>query len=225
MIAGSESGQFLVVVNDGFNSWSDTVGGLAVAGNPPSLLLGEPIDGSTYRGNAKVPFTAWASDREDGSIPFSQVSWVSSLDGVLDTSSDLGVYASDLTLGVHRITATVTDSDGNVTTSTVAITILADDASGPGTPVGHASGGEASPGPSPSASPSPEPSATSGTDETPVVEPSAGPEPSPSPSLAAAGSAEPGSGSWLWWFGLVVIVAAAIAGAWLWYRRRFVREP
>ncbi len=213
-IAGSDSGQFLVIANDGFNSSTDSVGGLEVAGNAPWLLIGDPIDGSSFAGDARIPFSAWVSDREDGAIPFDSISWASSLDGPIDTSAAGGVVASDLALGVHRITATVTDSDGNVTTASTTITITDDEATNTGNPVGGSSGGAT---PEPSVSPSSTVAPTPSPASTPASTVATTPTPQPSPTTVAVGSGGEGSALWLWVIGIVLLllIIAVLASAWL----------
>ncbi len=66
---------------------------------------------------------AWASVAEETkqSIEPSNVTWSSSIDGSLGTHADLVIAASDLSHGVHTITATATGPDGRKGSSSVKI--------------------------------------------------------------------------------------------------------
>ena len=87
-------------------------------------------------------------------------------------------------------------------TATATITILADEPSGPATPLGNGSGGGTTPEPNPSASPEPQPSPTPGVHRRPAW--SRAPLPSPVPRDGRRAD-EPGSGAWLWWIGLSIL--------------------
>ena len=58
-------------------------------------------------------------DAEDGSLGDEAYTWTSNLSGTLGTGGEL--WVSDLPTGTHRITLTVTDSDGDTGTDTVSI--------------------------------------------------------------------------------------------------------
>lgn len=95
-----------VIASDGFNSGSDTAGPIAVPTGGPSGFVAGP-DTVPQHGTHEITFHA--NDPEDG--PIANGSWASDLDG------DLGVAriisTRHLSLGVHHISVTVTDSDGN----------------------------------------------------------------------------------------------------------------
>ena len=95
--------------------------------NPPVVVITSPDDGDGIKAGETVDFEAIVSDIEDDEETLDIV-WESDIDGVLSTdgaSEDgtVGFSTDDLTPGEHAVTVTVTDSDGNVTTDTVVITV------------------------------------------------------------------------------------------------------
>ena len=85
---------------------------------PPTVSIGSPADGSVFLPGETVTLTGTGDDAEDGSLTAS-IAWTSDRDGFLGSGGSLAV--SSLSLGIHRITASVTDSDG--ISSAVAIDI------------------------------------------------------------------------------------------------------
>lgn len=74
------------------------------------MTISAPADGSTFTEGTSIAFTGTAAaDAEDGSLT-SLLSWTSSLNGSIGSG---GWFSkSDLSVGAHTITASVTDSDG-----------------------------------------------------------------------------------------------------------------
>ena len=68
-----------------------------------------------YRFPYSIILSAEAQDIEDGPLSGDSVVWTSSLDGALGTGSELVV--GELSPGLHQITVTATDSDGNQSTA------------------------------------------------------------------------------------------------------------
>ena len=96
-----------------------------------NVVINTPADNSTFLFGATINFTATATDPEDSAIigfddplPGNNLAWDSDLDGgIAANGNDINV--SNLSLGSHVITARASDSDGNVTTATVNVTITA----------------------------------------------------------------------------------------------------
>lgn len=89
----------------------------ALGSLPPSLRILSPARG-TFFVNTNFSFTSSAFDLEDGSL-IGAVQWRSNLDGALGR----GNITHALSPGTHVITASVTDSSGRTTTSTVRIVV------------------------------------------------------------------------------------------------------
>lgn len=83
---------------------------------PPALSLTSPASGSVFAAGDPISFVAAAADAEDGDLS-AAVAFGSDRDGPLGSGAP--VVRSDLSPGVHQISATVTDSAGN-TVSAIA---------------------------------------------------------------------------------------------------------
>jgi len=102
------------------------VGGQPV-GNAPTVSINQPPNNSLF--DASIPevisFDAVATDVEDDNIVLTaSISWSSSIDGGFGTGGSFTRTADQLSNGMHTITASVTDSDGNSDTSSVQIDIV-----------------------------------------------------------------------------------------------------
>ena len=96
-----------------------TVTILEAINTAPEISITSPTSGSEFLETDAVTLTATANDDEDGDLS-SSIEWSSSIAGQLGTGSNLSV---NLAIGVHTITAKVTDSDQaqSVTTTQVII--------------------------------------------------------------------------------------------------------
>jgi len=86
---------------------------------PPQVTITSPIEQS-LPGGEEVLFAGNASDAEDGDLS-GYIHWTSSRDGELDTGAEL--YLSDLSSGLHWITAQVIDSGGLIGSATISLQI------------------------------------------------------------------------------------------------------
>ena len=68
-----------------------------------------------------MTFTGTGTDPEDGALSGASLVWTSDLDGQFGTSGS--VTTSGLSIGVHTITLTVTDSNGGTDTDQITVTI------------------------------------------------------------------------------------------------------
>ena len=98
-----------------------TVNYSAVIGSAPTLDMLAPSSGSAFVQGEQITFSAVANDAEDGSLDAS-IEWASSINGSLGTGST--VLTTALNKGSHVITARVTDSNGNVISKALNLTIL-----------------------------------------------------------------------------------------------------
>ena len=116
-----ESGQATVSVEMSY-------GGQVVCA--PEVILIGPAEGQTYSGDEVVTVVATATDDEQ-SWDTLVASVISSRDGLIWTGNPAtsGAISADLpvmTEGVHALTLTIEDSDGNIDQATVSVEILPD---------------------------------------------------------------------------------------------------
>ena len=96
------------------------VGYVPVPNAAPVVTITAPSGGTSVTQGSPVTFTATATDPEDGNLS-AGVSWTSSLDGALGTGATL--TRSDLSVGTHTITASVTDSRGLRSSASLSLTV------------------------------------------------------------------------------------------------------
>ncbi len=108
-----------IAVSGGVLNAFAAVGGAPV-NTAPTVTISSPANGATFNTGASITFTGTATDTQDGTITAS-LSWTSSLQGAIGTG---GTFSrSDLVVGTHVITASVTDSGGLTGTATRTITV------------------------------------------------------------------------------------------------------
>jgi hypothetical protein len=91
-----------------------------VPGNAaPTVAISAPLNGQVFPLSVPVSFQGTANDAEDGSLT-AGLAWSSSLDGPLGTG---GSFTATPSLGVHTITASVTDSGGKTGSASVTIAV------------------------------------------------------------------------------------------------------
>jgi hypothetical protein len=96
---------------------------------PPSAIIQEPPHGSTVLAGTPVHMVGLGFDPEDGLLPDASLVWSSDLDGSLGTGPTLDVALSGPATcaegaRVHRVTLTVTDSDGNTASYQIAVQVV-----------------------------------------------------------------------------------------------------
>jgi hypothetical protein len=88
----------------------------------PVVSITAPVDGASATEGDSVVFAGSALDPQEGDVTASLL-WDSSLDGAI--GSGAGFATSALSVGVHTITATATDSQSNQGASSLVLTVLA----------------------------------------------------------------------------------------------------
>lgn len=121
-LPGSSTARIRVIASDGLRSTVATSAAFTLPNLAPTVEVHSPADGFIATGAQSIPLTATAADVEDGSLNGSVV-WSSNLDGQLGTGSSLVQRADLLSVGTHRITATVTDSAGAAGSAGVTIVV------------------------------------------------------------------------------------------------------
>lgn len=87
----------------------------------PTAVITSPASGFTVDEGTPVRFVGSATDPQDGTLGDAALAWSSSIDGALGTGSPLEVASPSV--GVHTITLTATDSDGNTGAASVSVLI------------------------------------------------------------------------------------------------------
>jgi subtilisin family serine protease len=93
---------------------------IRIANNAPTVTITAPANNSFSAFNSPVTFTGSANDTQDGNLSGSLV-WTSNLQGQIGTGASFS--RSDLIVGTHTITASVTDSGGLPGSAAVTLTI------------------------------------------------------------------------------------------------------
>ena len=109
------------VADSGGLSNSDSIAVVVNANSAPSVSIAAPANGSSFTEGSSIAFSGSANDAEDGTITTS-LSWSSNLDGALGNG---GAFSAVLSVGVHTITAMVTDSGGLGGSATITVTVNA----------------------------------------------------------------------------------------------------
>jgi hypothetical protein len=86
----------------------------------PSVSINSPVPGGNYVSGDAISFNGTASDPEDGDLT-ANLLWSSDLDGPIGSGGSFTL--STLSLGTHMITATVTDSEGDISSDQISITV------------------------------------------------------------------------------------------------------
>ena len=113
----------LTVIDDdgatGSDSVTITVNDTDPVNTAPSVTIDQPTDNAVFDSNDTIVLAATATDPEDGVIS-GDVAWTSDLDGDLGTGATL---STTLSIGVHILTASITDSGGSTASDSVTVTV------------------------------------------------------------------------------------------------------
>lgn len=119
-LPGSTQGRMRVIANDGFwTGQDDSDGVFTVANSAPWAAIRSPKPLAHASVGELVLLEGLATDLEDGPLADDRLSWSSDRDGFLGVGEELAVES--LTAGVHQITLTATDRNGQTAQATVTI--------------------------------------------------------------------------------------------------------
>lgn len=87
----------------------------------PTATVTKPASGSSFNAGASVELTGTATDPEDGVLSGASLVWTSDLDGLLGSGESVTV--DGLSIGVHTITLTATDSNGSLDVRAITVPV------------------------------------------------------------------------------------------------------
>jgi len=91
----------------------------------PVAVIQFPVNGMTYLQGETITFAGIATDIQDGSLTGASLVWTSSQDGQIGTGNTFS--RDDLSMGLHTITLTATNSYGTAASTSAVITISDND--------------------------------------------------------------------------------------------------
>jgi uncharacterized repeat protein (TIGR01451 family) len=122
MAAGSSQARIAVVASDGVNEGQGTSSAFTLAKKGPVATILAPSDGIAVPEGDAVVLVGGGFDPEDGYLPDSAFTFSSDLQGTLYPVHSSVVQAS-LSQGVHTITLSGVDSDGNTNQTSITVTV------------------------------------------------------------------------------------------------------
>jgi hypothetical protein len=120
-IPGGSGTQIRVMVSDGLNTARSESEPFTVGSKGPEAFILSPSSSLTVTRDTSLWLHGYAYDPEDRILQGTSLGWTSSLDGELGTGTEL---LPTLSLGQHTLTFTATDSDENVVTANVEVTVV-----------------------------------------------------------------------------------------------------
>lgn len=120
--SGSSQGLIRVIASDGVNTGQDNSdSAFVVAKKSPEAVIVSPKDKATSFFNRTIIFEGGGFDFEDGSLEDASLSWSSNVGGAIGIGRN--VLVDNLSPGNHIISLTAKDSDGNIGTATINMTV------------------------------------------------------------------------------------------------------
>ena len=98
-----------------------TAPGSETTNQRPRASITSPVSGTRFRELENIVFTGSGTDAEDGDLTGAALRWQSSQDGRIGQGQTF--QHNSLSIGVHEITLTATDSDGAADTATIDVAI------------------------------------------------------------------------------------------------------
>ena len=121
-LPGGTNARIRIIASDGVNSASDVSAEFTVANKPPQADIVLPKDDWVISLGEVAYFEGVVYDLEDGKIIGDQLEWRSDIDGILGAGESITTIG--LSPGIHKISLTATDSDGNTGTDSITLTVI-----------------------------------------------------------------------------------------------------
>ncbi|MGH9935369.1 MAG: choice-of-anchor D domain-containing protein, partial [Blastocatellia bacterium] len=118
-VPGGDRFWLRVVATDGLNFATAEAGPIRLPKKAPQVFIISPRQDTALSPNLPVILQGTGIDLEDGGLPEESLMWSSDIDGHLGSGSLLQV--ASLSSGVHRITLSGRDRDGNTATAIVIV--------------------------------------------------------------------------------------------------------
>jgi hypothetical protein len=123
VLPGSDRALIRVLATDGARTAEDRSDGtFSVARKPPTATIFLPENGERFDLGDPVLLRGVGYDREDGRLQEGALTWTSDRDGLVGSGGTL--VTIELSVGRHRLTFEVRDTDSNVAQDTVEIDIV-----------------------------------------------------------------------------------------------------
>jgi hypothetical protein len=120
IVAGGNQARIAVVASDGVNEGQGLSPAFTVPTKGPVVSIFSPASGVSVPSNQTITFTGGGFDPEDGYLPSTALEFRSNLDGNFSTGDTVN---RSLSQGVHTITLSGTDKDGNVGEASITLTV------------------------------------------------------------------------------------------------------
>ncbi len=101
----------------------DTLLSTGSSGESPVATISSPADLAIFQQDQVINFTGTAEDPQEGMLNGASIVWVSDKDGPIGTGT--AVYAEGLSINIHNITMTATDSEGYAGSDRITIDVRA----------------------------------------------------------------------------------------------------
>jgi len=122
LVAGSTQARIAIVASDGFNEGVATSAAFTVTKKGPVVTILSPSDGTSVPLGSTVVLIGEGFDMEDGYLADSAFTFSSDLQGTLYPLHS-SIVATTLSEGIHTITLSGVDSNGNTNQSSITLTV------------------------------------------------------------------------------------------------------
>ena len=123
---GTDQGLIRVIATDGVNTGKDESDfHFSITEKSPEIVIMSPQNLTNFFLNETIVFEGRGHDLEDGLLASDAFTWFSDINGNIGTTDTISL--ENLSPGVHTITLSAEDSDGNMNSTDITITISSDE--------------------------------------------------------------------------------------------------